>query len=340
MKKYFLEKEKFNNFVEKIIERYPVIAPVAKKKQFVFSDLKSVDDLRLDYDTTLLPPKKVFFPTKQNLLKFDNNKIEDCIDANEKVLFGVHPYDIKAISMLDILFSENHKDNNYLSNRNSTIIIGSNVQNIYKYAFFGTQCNDMELKGHDIFITKITNGYIFEFISEKGENFLDFASFEKVNEDQILEAELVNKNAEKNCPEKLNYSSSEIKEKIRKSFKSEIWDELSEKCFSCNSCNMVCPTCYCFDVQDVWNIDQKSGVRYRRWDGCQSIDFAEVSVQDGTENFREKKSSRYRHRVLRKTVYLNDKLGNPACVGCGRCSGTCTVDIVNPVKTINRIMEV
>jgi heterodisulfide reductase subunit C len=340
MKNYFIKMEDFSDFVDNLIKNFPVIGPVAKRTRFVFSDIENVDQLRLDYDTTILPPKKVFFPTKQTLLEFDGDDIKGCIDPKEKILLGVHPYDIKAISMLDYLFNENHSDNNYLANRNATTIIGSNVQNHYKFAFFGTQATEMEVKGHDMFITKINGGYQAQVLTDKGEKLLKHGKFSDANDNQVKEAEEVNKKANENCPEKLNNSAKEIRDKVRSNFGSkELWNELSELCFSCGTCNTVCPTCYCFDVQDLWNIDQKSGCRYRRWDGCLAYDFSEVSVQGGTENFREHRSDRFRHRVMRKLAYLNDRLGTPACVGCGRCSGGCTIDIANPVKIVNKVME-
>ncbi|MGC9367265.1 MAG: 4Fe-4S dicluster domain-containing protein [bacterium] len=340
MKNYFLSEQDLNNFITKLMDSYPVIAPVAKKSRFVFEELKSPEQLRLDYDTTILPPKKVFFPPQQDLLTFDQDSLEDCIDPREKVLLGVHPYDIKAISFTDQLFSENHYDNNYMANRKSTIIIGSNVQNHYAHAFFGTQAQGVKLQGHDLFMTKIDGGYVVEVLTDKGEKLINLGNFKNAKETQITKAAEVNRQADENCPEKLKYSETEIKEKVRAAFESDIWEELSKRCFSCSSCNIVCPTCYCFDVQDQWNIDQKSGFRFRRWDGCLSIDFSEVSVQGGTENFRETPASRYRHRAMRKLVYLNDKLGSPLCVGCGRCSGACTADIANPVNIVNRVMEV
>jgi ferredoxin len=42
---------------------------------------------------------------------------------------------------------------------------------------------------------------------------------------------------------------------------------------------------------------------------------------------------------MRKGAYLNEKLGSPACTGCGRCSNACTADIADPVRVINAIME-
>jgi formate hydrogenlyase subunit 6/NADH:ubiquinone oxidoreductase subunit I len=69
-------------------------------------------------------------------------------------------------------------------------------------------------------------------------------------------------------------------------------------------------------------------------------DFAKVSLGGGaTENFREERAERFRHRIMRKASYLNEKLGGPACVGCGRCSAACTSDIADPVNVINKIME-
>jgi formate hydrogenlyase subunit 6/NADH:ubiquinone oxidoreductase subunit I len=69
-------------------------------------------------------------------------------------------------------------------------------------------------------------------------------------------------------------------------------------------------------------------------------EFAAVTQAGGLkENFREHHQSRFRHRVMRKAAYQNDKLGGPACVGCGRCAATCTVDIADPIKVITAIME-
>jgi sulfhydrogenase subunit beta (sulfur reductase) len=93
-------------------------------------------------------------------------------------------------------------------------------------------------------------------------------------------------------------------------------------------------------MRDAWNLDQVSGTRTRYWDACLTREFATISQPGGgSENFREHHSSRFRHRFMRKAAYLNDKLGGPACTGCGRCSAACTADIADPVRVINAIME-
>lgn len=336
---YFFKDNDLLAFVENLISKYPVIAPIAKRSRFVFAKLTVANELRLDYDTTILPPKKVFFPPKQDIIVFDGKSYKECVEPKEKILFGVQPHDIKGISMTDKLFSDNYPDKNYLANRNATIIVGSNVQNPYKHAFFASINTNLPITGHDIFVTKINDGFVVDFLTEKGKSLISFGNFCEATEEQESLAEDANQAALQTCPEKLNNSADEIQMKVKSSFNSSIWEELSKDCFSCGSCNIVCPTCYCFDMQDEWGLGKADGKRYRRWDGCLTSEFSEVTIQGGSENFREERSERYRHRFMRKAAYLNSKLGGPACIGCGRCSGACTADIANPVTTINKIME-
>ena len=136
MKNYFLQDGDLAGFVSNLMSKCPVIAPVAKRTRFVFKELVTADDLRMDYDTTILPPKKVFFPPKQDLINFDGGSFEDCIKPTEKVLFAVHPHDIKGIAMTDTVFAADNSDENYLAQRRMTTIVGANVQNHYKHAFF------------------------------------------------------------------------------------------------------------------------------------------------------------------------------------------------------------
>ena len=115
-----------------------------------------------------------------------------------------------------------------------------------------------------------------------------------------------------------------LPEILDESYDSLIWDALSRNCFSCGTCNLVCPTCYCFDVREVVEMNLLEGRRERRWDGCMLQNFAEVA---GGENFREHKADRLRHRIFRKGKYMREMFGKSGCVGCGRCDRHCTAGI-------------
>jgi ferredoxin len=336
----FINSGDFPAFVTAMIEAGPVYGPVAKRSRFVFDRLETPEELRLDYDVTILPPKKLFFPPAQELIRFDSKGFRMAVEPVEKVLLGVHFYDVKAIAQTDLLFSERNFDVNYMAHRQTTTIVAANIQTVSKRAFFASVGAGVPAKGHDANLTLIDGGYVFEPLTARGEALVKFGRFEPATDAQREDADKVNADALDKCPEKLEHSTEAITDKVGAAFgNEELWSQLATDCFSCGSCNTVCPTCYCFDVQDTWNVDQTSGQRTRYWDACLTEDFAKVSLGEGaTENFRDERGERFRHRIMRKAVYLNPKLGGPACVGCGRCSAACTADIADPVRVIDTIM--
>ncbi|WP_108649554.1 4Fe-4S dicluster domain-containing protein [Dongshaea marina] len=339
---YFLREGDFSPFLEKMIAANTVVAPVAKKDKFVFETLSRAEAIRLDYDVTLLPPKKEIFPPTQELLTFRDNKAKSSINPQPKILFGVHFYDIKAIDMLDQLFAEPIEDQHYTKNREAITLIGSNIQTIAPDAFYSTASIETQAEGHDGFVTHISGGYLYQVRSDKGKALLQYANFDTASEAQVSEAEKVNQEALDNCPKKLAATGRDLAIRMRERYdRMDLWEDVSADCFSCGSCNIVCPTCYCFDVQDEWNLDQVSGKRCRSWDSCMHPDFAEVSLGNNqVENFRDSAAKRTRHRFLRKTSFLNEKLGTQACVGCGRCTIACVPGISDPVEVVSKILEV
>ena len=121
---------------------------------------------------------------------------------------------------------------------------------------------------------------------------------------------------------------------VASKYQSPVWEKHVTRCFSCGTCNLVCPTCYCFDVADDLNLDAVSGNRTRTWDACMLPQFAVVT---GGHNFRPEPASRQRHRINRKFEYLPEKYKHGAvCVGCGRCGRQCTshIDIYDIVSDL------
>jgi len=46
----------------------------------------------------------------------------------------------------------------------------------------------------------------------------------------------------------------------------DFWEDVSFACLNCGTCTFLCPTCWCFDIQD--EVHAKSGVRMKNWDSC------------------------------------------------------------------------
>jgi hypothetical protein len=91
MKTVTIDKNAFRRFVDAIIKQQRVIGVCAKGDRFDFEQLDSADQLRLDYDVTLQPPKKYFLPPVETLLTYEvGDGYKSVYDDTPFVLLGVH----------------------------------------------------------------------------------------------------------------------------------------------------------------------------------------------------------------------------------------------------------
>ncbi len=335
-----ISKGDFKSFVNALImdSSLNVIGVKSKADKFAFGSLESADDLIMDYDVTLLPPKKYFFPQRETLVTYDVAKgfsAKDPVEKKPTVIIGVHPYDIVALLHMDEIFRETKSDPYYFEKRKSSIIIGVNIQKMSKWCFAAHMgCATID-HGYDLMLTDLGNRYAISIGSQKGELLLDKYA-KNVQNALARDIQLVGQKKREviaMTQQKLDFSPELIPELLSKSYeKSAFWEKHSEKCLACGSCVLVCPTCYCFDVKDNPDLSLEQGERVRTWDGCLLEDFAKIA---SGENFRPTRPTRYRHRYFKKGKYLYDRFGFISCVGCGRCSSNCLPDIANPVNLFN-----
>ena len=335
-----VSKEDFKNFVNALIadNSWNVIGVKSKGNKFAFGPLESSDELRLDYDVTLLPPKKYFFPQRETLFTYNLSGSVSAKSAEELkplIIIGVHPYDIVALLHMDEIFRETKSDPYYFKKRESSIIIGVNIQNMSKWNFSSAMgCETIDY-GYDLMVTDLGNRLAITVGSQKGGELL---SKYGVNVSPALARDIQTVGQKKReimakSQQKFDFAPELIPELLKESYsKSGFWEKHSETCLACGSCVLVCPTCYCFDVKDNPDLSLETGERIRTWDGCLLEDFAKIA---SGENFRATRPTRYRHRYFKKGKYLYDRFGFVSCVGCGRCSSNCLPDIANPVNLFN-----
>ncbi len=331
MKKYQLNTNQIQSFIKHITEKGSVFAPHKKgDTSFVFKKIEDPESVVLDYDRTLNSVKKYFLPPREALFSFkkgENTLNKQMIENEKKIFLGVHSYDMKAVLRLDYNFSHGNPEENYLTRRqNSTFIGVSYTPDEYHFSqSVGIPLNDAE--GFDMYLEKNSAGYIMQIITEKGEKLIDgFDGLEKAKDGSSNHTQFKNK---------LKYNYNRLPEVFEHSWKASVWEEVSKKCVGCGTCNLVCPTCYCFDVEDSLDLSLQNGTRDRYWDGCMLNIFASVA---GGENFRKPIPDRQRHRVYRKFKYITDKTGEPWCVGCGRCTAYCPAGI-SIVEIVNELSD-
>jgi sulfhydrogenase subunit beta (sulfur reductase) len=329
-----------NAWVEGLIKKQKVIAVQAKGDRFTFAPLIKAADLRLDYDVTVLPPKTLFQPAKEMLLSFKADLgYESIIDTEPFILFGIHPYDMAAILQMDEIFSQVNYDIHYMTRRVNATIVVVDVEKVSPNVFAGYMGTAYLENGYDVLLTRIGDVYLVDTRTGKGENLIvGLANAPEAGESWLEQRRLYwEHNKQRLRKHKLKVEPSQWPDLLEKSYNHPLWEEMAKSCFSCGSCNLVCPTCYCFDVREEVDWDLSSGQRFRMWDSCMLVDFATVA---GNLNFRKDRAARYRHRYYRKGKYVPPKIGGKiACVGCGRCITACVTQIANPVEVFNRLAE-
>jgi NAD(P)H-flavin reductase/formate hydrogenlyase subunit 6/NADH:ubiquinone oxidoreductase subunit I len=312
----------------------------AKQGKYAFERVSSADDMVLDYDVTILPPTMYLFPPRETILrfKFENGaKAEPVVDNTPRAIVGVHPYDIKAIELLDEAFITLNPDPNYIARRQNSLIIGVDNLNPSPKSFAPSMGTHVVENGFDLMLTDIGGKYMVQVGTQKGADLLTkYAQISEPTAEDIARQKTVRDEMLLKYKLHLDVPRERIPRMLEDAYDDSYWQSRSSTCLSCGSCVMVCPTCFCFDVQDDVALNLKEGQRVRQWDGCMLADFAKVATG---ENFRHDKASRFRHRIYRKGKYLVERYGKVGCVGCGRCAIACLAEIASPLEAFNAIAE-
>ncbi|MFH1760658.1 MAG: 4Fe-4S dicluster domain-containing protein [bacterium] len=301
---------------------YRVIAPGKLDGPVLFGEISSYEE----YDESCLKPKRsikeFFFPRHENICKYrlkesGGAEIDEIRNYAEKTLvFGCRPCDAASLSIMDKVFEWDYKDNFYLERRKNTTVISFACERADDFCMCTTLgYSPLSEEGSDILLIKDKNGSFYaKIITSKGEEIVNKAS-------ELFSA------ASQNVPESFKGPSVKtdktvVKPWLDSAFDDSLWDEIGMRCLGCGTCTYVCPTCHCFDIVDEGGL--KRGSRVKNWDSCQ---FGLFTMHASGHNPRPTQDRRFRQRIMHKFKIYVDKFNIISCVGCGRCSKSCPVDI-------------
>jgi len=318
-----LENENLHSFFESLRKIGKVYGPVKiGESTYDFREVESLSEIDLTYTRTMIPPKKFFIKPKETIFNFDEEKLEFKEPSIREtiVLLGVHPCDINALKILDSIYMDETPDKYYIQRRESSFIIGVSCTPD-EYCFCKSVGTSYAQDGFDLFLHEISRGYLIRIGSEKG--------YEMINENKELfentkpeDLEEFKQNERKRMEAfKLELDVSGIQDMLDISYEDPVWKETADECFGCGTCNLVCPTCRCYDVVDFVGLSLTSGERVRRWDSCMLRKHGLVA---GGLNFRPTRVERIRNRFNCKGSFTD---GLISCVGCGRCTVYCPAEI-------------
>lgn len=333
--------------VEEMSRKRRIIGPVAHDGNNFYEEVTEPGRLNLGFRYCVYAPRSFLFPPVETLFVFNRFEhtftAKPVIDSRPMLFVGVHPCDIHAIRLLDRVFEQDHRDEHYLARRAHTMIVGIDCPSPCTQGVF---CADMQTnaatQGFDLMLYPLHNAgtedaiFGVYFGSEAGREWVlysrkgsvptaaDERAFEQYEREKLAAFH-----------KQLKMRAAELPDLLDRSYDSLLWEATARRCYSCGSCNLSCPTCYCFNIYDESDLSGTTGRRERSWDGCHLASFAEVA---GGHNFRPKAASRLRHRIYRKAKWIRQRTDLPGCVGCARCDRACTAKI-NSVEIYNQLAE-
>lgn len=289
---------------------------------YEFREVSSPEEMDLTYTRTMIPPKKFFLKTEERIFEFDEEKAEfiEPLEEERIVIFGLHPCDIYALEFLDRIYINETPDKYYINRRENAFIIGVSCHPD-EHCFCKSTGTSYATDGFDLFLHELSDGYFVRIGSEKGYEIMK-ASNNLYRDVEARDVEEFKLNERKRLDEfKLELDVLGLQDMLDLAYDSPVWKETADTCFGCGACNLVCPTCRCYDVVDYVNLDVKTGERVRRWDSCMLRKHGLVA---GGLNFRPTRVERLINRFNCKGSLREGTLN---CVGCGRCTVYCPADI-------------
>lgn len=313
-----------------------VVGPVQKGRDRAGRPLHDFDvvyrfqDLRLDYPATIHSAKRHFLPHRESLCTFtmQGNDWEKQVDYNiykPVVFFGLHACDINALNKLDkVLTAPPYPNPYYTAKRRNMFIIGMGCQP-QPQCFCRSMGTDTALRGFDLFLTDLGDRYFAEILSATAYQFLrKITTRPPTVKDHDRYKEVV---AARNQRFTTTVDTTDLTKLLDLEFDSPAWQQWGDKCLSCGTCANVCPTCYCYGVEETVDLDLTGAAKTKYLYSCNLIDFAEVA---GGHNFRPQAATRLKYRYYHKHRGFVEAYEEPLCVGCGRCGEACLAGITVP----------
>jgi sulfhydrogenase subunit beta (sulfur reductase) len=314
-----ISKKDFGRFVCALAKKFEVLAPVEEKGVFNFRPVSDASGIKLS-GHSYLPLKNLFFKPRDVIFRFSGFKVKVPKSPRKKrVVLGAKRCDLNSIMKQDIMFMDETRDVVYANERERTFLIGYHCNEAFdEYCF----CGSMDLRDcFDLMLYEKKDRFIVEVGSEKGGKIVRmFRRFFKPG--RLLSPK-----------EKVIRGAGRLKKRdISGVYHHRDWKKGVDLCLSCGACTVLCPSCYCFDLEDTNDIsDLRKGERVRIHASCQLKDFTTVA---GGHVFRESREDRFKHRIYHQLQYFRERHGTNLCTGCGRCIRHCPTRI-DFVKIIN-----
>jgi sulfhydrogenase subunit beta (sulfur reductase) len=247
---------------------------------------------------------------------------------------GIRPCDAHAFQIVKVNFDNpEYRDPWWVRRFESTTLVGLGC-NAPRSTCFCTSVGGgpFSEKGLDALLYDLGERVLAKALTNKGEELLEKMGGSSAPDFARKEAENLARSAREMVA--AGVSTGKLGDKVTNElFEAPFWEEVAFACINCGTCTYLCPTCWCFDIQD--EASGKAGDRIRNWDSCM---FPLFTLHGSGHNPREMKVQRVRQRFMHKLKYYVDRYHDGVqCSGCGRCVRYCPVNI--DIRKVANLMD-
>lgn len=291
--------------------------------------------------------KKHLFVNQETLFKVQRDEqgkmafVPTLKDPGKRAFIGIRSCELHAIAVQDRVFiGDKFVDPGYARRRENLLFVAVNCTRAAGTCFcVSLDTGPKATVGFDLALTEVLNGqdhyFTLEVGSELGAQVIDGLQLPDAEDKQLAAAEAAGNNA-RNQTRALN--TKELKERLYDNLENErYWADVAERCLSCANCTLVCPTCFCSNVEEVTALDGSSAERVRYWDSCFNQEHSHIAGG----SVRQSGMSRYRQWLTHKVGSWQDQFDMLGCIGCGRCITWCPVgiDITAEVQRLHETVD-
>ena len=362
----YLAADQLPAFLEALAKNARVVAPFKRDGVVQYEPWSSGRPVELDVLLAKQSPKEYIFPQTETYLKFgyttvmpdadaagdaaaegdegdaatepalphETIAVEALNEAPAQVIFGLRPCDARGFVQMDQVFGGYggfYFDPLYNARREATTMLAVTCRDPRSTCFCTAVggCPGGQ-EGVDALFTQVDGGFFVEPLTEKGEAALgSFSGLSDASDTQAAEAADVKVRATSQVD--VPFALAGLRDHLHDNIEDPGWHDLCMRCISCGTCTYVCPSCYCFSIND--ELVEAQGERYRVWDNC----FNPLYTEEASgHNPRAAKSNRFRNRFSHKFWYYQDKYDSLLCSGCGRCIMHCPTRI--DIREVLRVM--
>jgi ferredoxin len=290
------------------------------------------DDAVFGYVVGPQGPKRLLFPPDETVWQavrqgsaFTTESSHN--PAPRRAIIGVRACELAAMAVQDRVFMQGtYGDPGYRSRREALFVVAVNCSEPGGTCFcasLGT--GPAAISGFDLVLTEVLlDGEHFFIVaagSAEGRAVQNELPAQPADERDMNAADTLIRGAAERMGRQLDLT--DLPALLHRAAESPRWSDVARRCLGCANCTLVCPTCFCSNVEDVTDLAGTTAQRRRVWDSCFTLDF---SYMHGG-SIRTATSSRYRQWLTHKLAAWVDQFGVSGCVGCGRCITWCPVGI-------------